>query len=143
MKNFNILSLTLAMSLTTVCGSALAQAAPSAAPATRAEVKMDAAEFKKTHVYDQVMDVWVVKSDMEPPQGMKSRAQIKAERDEFLRNNRWSENGSVWIPLKGKPRDMSTMTREQVKAETIAFTKTHRWDENTETWMLKGAKGAK
>jgi hypothetical protein len=138
MKRQSTSSLVIGLFLAAGCGSLLAQTpAPTASTVTRAEVKMETAEFKKTHVYDAVNETWMVKPGMDAPAGMKSRAQIKAERDEFLRNNRWEENSSTWVPLKGKPREMSSLTREQVKAETIAFLKTHRFDENTETWIMK------
>ncbi len=138
MKHQTTSSLAIGLLLAAGSGSLLAQTpAPAASAATRAEVKMETAEFKKTHVYDSMSETWMVKPGVDAPAGMKSRAQIKTERDEFLRNNRWEESSSTWIPLKGKPRDVSTLTRAQVKAETAAFLKTHRFDEASETWTLK------
>ena len=136
MKRSSAFSVVVGLALVPVCGSLLAQPAP-ASTTTRAEVKMERAEFVKTHTYDVANEVWVLKPGLEAPSGMKTRAQIKADRDEFLKNNRWSEQGSVWIPLKGAPRDMETMSRAQVKMETAAFLRTHRYDEQSETWMMK------
>jgi hypothetical protein len=138
MKRQSTSSLVVGLLLAAGSGSLLAQTpAPAASAATRAEVKMETAEFKKTHVYDPVTETWMVKPGVDAPAGMKSRARIKAERDEFLRNNRWEESSATWIPLKGKPRDMSTLTRAQVKAETAAFLKTHYFDEVSEVWTPK------
>jgi hypothetical protein len=97
---------------------------------------MDLAEFKKTHRWDEQSDMWVLKSGVEPPTGLKSRVEVKAERDAFLRTHRWREP-TGWEPLEQGPRDLSTLTRQQVKAETVAFMRTHRWDEEKEAWVEK------
>jgi hypothetical protein len=121
--------------------SAFAQAAdtPSAEPLTRAQVRMERAEFVKSHRWDEATGNWVLKPGFDAPMGMKTRAQVMAERDEILRNNQWDESTGTWVPLKGKPREMSTLSREQVRKETAEFVRTHRWDEETETWMIKSA----
>jgi hypothetical protein len=138
LKSKGTSSLVVGLLLAVGSGSLLAQKpTPAASATTRVEVKMEFAEFKKTHVYDPKSETWIVKPGVDAPAGIKSRAQIKAERDEFLRNNRWEESSATWIPLKGKPRDVSTLSRAQVKAETAAFLKTHRFDEDSETWTLK------
>ena len=135
MKRSSAFSVVVGLAFAPVCASVLAQPAP--ATTTRADVKMERAEFLKTHAYDAVNETWVLKPGLEAPSGMKSRAQIKAERDEFLKNNRWDEKSNDWVSLKGMPRRMDTMTREQVKMETAAFLRTHRYDEQSETWMLQ------
>lgn len=106
-------------------------ASPSAAPMTRAEIKMDTAEFLKTHRFDEAMGVWMLKSGVEPPAGVKPRAEVKAERDAFLRTNRWDTETSNWVPMKpGTTRDLATMPRAQVTAETKQFLATHTYDED-------------
>jgi len=136
MNRLQILCAVLALSGTS-CVVAQAADAASPAPLTRAQVRMERAEFVKTHRWDTATENWVLKPGFEAPAGMKSRAQVKAERDEVLRNNRWDERTSSWVPLKGKPRELSSLTREQVRAETIQFMRSHRWDEETETWVPK------
>lgn len=110
-----------------------APAAP-AAPLTRAEVKMERAEFLKTHRWDVRTDTYVLREHVTPPAGMKTRAEIKAERDDFLSKHRWEgENG--WVRIAAAPRDVSTVPREQIRAETAQFLKTHRWDEENDRWI--------
>jgi len=110
-------------------------AAETAAPLTRAQVKMERDEFLKSHTWDAGTDNWVLKPGYESPVGMKSRAEIKAERDEIMRNNRWDEASDSWIPLKSKPRDLGKMPREQMRIETRAFVRTHTWNEGTQSWL--------
>ena len=136
MKHLRMLPTLLALAMTAAGGSVYAQAAASAAaPVTRAQVKMETAEFLKTHRWDEVNENWVLKSGVEAPAGVKTRAEIKAETNQFLRNNRWDETSSSWVSLKEKPRDLSTMTRAQVRAETSRFVRTHTFDEATQTWV--------
>lgn len=125
----------------TASAPALAQPSPQAplSTITRSEVKMDLAEFRRTHMWDETTDSWVLKPEFDAPMGMKSRAQVKAERDNYLRRNRWDEATGKWVPLNPY-RDMSTLTREQVKAETAAFTRWYRWDELTDSWVPKSVK---
>ena len=123
-----------------------AQEAPdssTAAPETRAQVKMELAEFRRTHTWNPASETWTLKPGIEPPEGGKSRAQVKAERDDFLSKNKWSEVTETWIPREGPPRILSTRTRAQVKAETAQFMRTHRWDEMTESWVDKPAPAKK
>lgn len=129
------------MLATAGAGPAFAQAADVAAtePLTRAQVRMERAEFVKSHRWDEASSNWVLKPGFDAPTGMKTRAQVMAERDEILRNNQWDENTGTWVPLKAKPREMSTLSREQVRKETAEFVRTHRWDEETESWLLKSA----
>jgi hypothetical protein len=119
----------------------LAQTSPStAAPGTtRAQVKMERAEFLKSHRWDSATDTWVIRPGFEPPEGVKTRAEIKAERDEFLSKHRWDEARSDWVPRAGAPRVVSSVSRAQVKAETVQFMKTHRWDESKEEWVDRQA----
>jgi hypothetical protein len=127
----------LALAIAAAGGSVFAQAttAPAAAPVTRAQVKMETAEFLKTHRWDAADENWVLKSGVEAPAGVKTRAEIKADTNQFLRNNRWDETSSSWVSLKEKPRDLSTMTRAQVRAETSRFVRTHTFDEATQAWV--------
>jgi hypothetical protein len=119
----------------------LAQTSPStAAPGTtRAQVKMERAEFLKSHLWDPATDTWVLRPGFEPPEGVKTRVQIKAERDEFLGKNRWDDATGSWVPRAGAPRVVSSLSRAQVKAETVQFMKTHRWDESKEEWVDRPA----
>lgn len=105
-------------------------------PLSRAQVKIELSEFKRTHRYDAGKEVWVLKDEFETPIGMKSRTEIKKERDEFLRNNRWNTVQERWEPLNGVPRDLDRLPRAKVKSERDAFLKTHRFDEQTSAWVL-------
>jgi hypothetical protein len=129
--------LLLALAMACSAGTALAQnASPAqAAPLTRAQVRMDTAEFLKTHEWIDATDTWVLKSGYEPPTGVVSRATVKAQRDEFLRNNRWDDRNAVWSPRKPVPPTVSGLTRAQVRADTAAFTRTHHWDEEKSEWL--------
>ena len=100
----------------------------STAPLTRAEVKMETAEFLKTHQFDEARAVWELKPGFEPPAGVKPRAEVKAERDAFLRTHRYQEP-TGWVELKPGPRNLGTMTRAQLAAETKQFLATHTFDE--------------
>jgi hypothetical protein len=137
MKHLRMLPTLLALAITAAGGSVYAQAAAggAAAPLTRAQVKMETAEFLKTHRWDETNENWVLKSGVEAPAGVKTRAEIKAETNQFLSNNRWDENSSSWVSLKDKPRDLGTMTRAQVRADTRQFVRTHTFDEATQTWV--------
>ena len=136
-KSFGLVPLALGLLLASSVTLSNAQSAPeaSAAPLTRAQVKMERDEFLKSHTYDSATETWLVKKGFEPPVGMKTRAEIKAERDEFLRNNRYDAATETWIPLKGQPRDMGTMTRAQVREETRQFIRTHTWDDIKGVWV--------
>lgn len=126
--SLKLLPLTAAISAVLMFGTvAHAQTDAATAPLTRAEVKMSAADFLNTHRYDNEKSMWVLKSGVEPPAGVKSRAEVKAARDEFLSTHKFSgERG--WEPLKA-PRDLSKMTRAQVERETKKFLATHTFDE--------------
>lgn len=144
MKNIHMLPIVLALTLAAAGGPVLAQSATAGAtavaasvPLTRAQVKIDTAEFRRTHRWDVMSENWVLRDEFEPPEGVKSRAAVKAETVAFLRLNRWDEASNDWIPLKAKPREMSTLSRAQVRAETIAFVRTHTFDEATGTWLMK------
>ena len=106
------------------------------APLTRAAVKMETAEFLKTHRWDGAMEAWVLKPGVEPPAGVKPRADVKAERDAFLRANRYDAD-SGWVPLNPGPRDLGTMTRAQLAAETKQFLATHTFDEDKGVYIEK------
>jgi hypothetical protein len=109
-------------------------AAPSASP-TRKEVKMETAEFLKTHQWDAVNEAWVVKPDYVPPAGVRSRADVKADRDAWLKMHAWDDTKTAWVELS-QPRDMSKLSRDQVKKETKMFLKTHSYDENSNAWVV-------
>lgn len=104
-------------------------------PLSRAQVKIELSEFKRTHRYDTVKEVWVLRDEFETPAGTKSRIEIKNERDEFLRNNRWNTAQERWESLNGVPRDLDLLPRAKVKAERDAFLKTYRFDEQTSAWV--------
>ena len=116
MKIIRMLPIFLALALAAAGGSALAQnagtaatAAAAAVPVTRAQVKIDTAEFRRTHRWDVMSENWVLRDEFEAPVGVKSRAEVRAETVAFLRLNRWDEATDSWIALKTKPREMSTL----------------------------------
>lgn len=110
-------------------------AADSSAPPTREQVKMERSEFLATHRWDVASDQWVLKNNVQPPQGVRPREDVKAERDAFLRAHRWDNANSVWVPVAGQPRNLGTRSRAEVRAEAIAFTRSHRWDEGDDAWV--------
>lgn len=123
----------------------VAQTAPSpgttAAPLTRAEVKMERQEFVKTHRYDPDSETWVLKEGFEPPAGLKTRAEVKSEREAFLRTHRWNPSTEVWDSIT--PEQGQAKTREQVRGEAKQFAKTHEWDPITNTWSEKTPRRSK
>lgn len=141
------ISALLAMALTLPFGVSYAQstattnpvpsATKDAAPASRMQVKMERDEFLKTHVWQNVPGVWVLKSGVEPPVGVKSREAVKSDRDMFLSKNRWDNLTTSWIPRKEGPREMSTLSRQQVRTETAQFLKTHEFEEVQGIWVEK------
>lgn len=127
-SSMKLLPLTAAMAAALMFGTvAHAQTAAATAPETRAQVEMSAADFLKTHRYDDERGAWMLKQGVEPPAGVKSRAEVKTSRDAFLSANKFSEKKG-WEPLK-TPRDLSKMTRAQVERETKKFLTTHTYDE--------------
>ena len=118
-------------------------ASPAAAAPTREAVKMETADFLRTHRWDDDMSVWVLKSGVDAPTGVKPRAEVKAERDSFLRANRWSNETSTWVPVKGGSRDLGTMSRAQVAAETRQFLATHTFDEEKGAYVAKAPRKMK
>jgi hypothetical protein len=136
MTRFQKFILPLGLVLATSAGVAGAQSSgdASSAPLTRKEVKMDAAEFLKTHQWDAVNEAWMVKPDYMPPAGVRSRADVKADRDAWLKMHAWDGTKLAWVELQ-QPRDMSTLSRDQVKAETKMFLKTHSYDETSNAWV--------
>ena len=132
MKRFQAMPLLLSLVLASTVGVAGAQATDSS-PTTRKEVKMETAEFLKTHQWDATKEAWYMKPEFEAPTGVKPRSEVKAERDAFLRDHRWDDTKQAWEQLP-QPRDMSTLTRAQVKAETAMFLKTHSYDEGSGAW---------
>jgi len=102
-------------------------------PLTRHQVKMETAEFLKTHRYDYFQDIWTLNSGVEPPAGVRSRADVKSERDDFLRKNTWNNVNAQWTPMK-TPRDLNSLTRDQVRAENAQFQQTHTYDELDGSW---------
>jgi hypothetical protein len=136
MKSLRMLPMLLVLATAAAGGAVQAQPATVAAsaPLTRTQVKMETAEFLKSHRWDVVAENWVLKSEVEAPAG-KTRAEIRAETSQFLRTSRWDEPTGSWAPLKGQPRDLSTLTRAQIRAETAQFMRTHRFDDATQTWL--------
>lgn len=116
-----------------------AQSTPdaTAAPMSRSEVKMETAEFLRSHRWDAAADNWVLKEGFEPPAGAPSRARVRAERDVFLRANRWDAAKDVWVPLKPGPGEPQAKTRAQVAEETRQFLRTHEWNETKGAWSDK------
>jgi len=104
-------------------------ASPAASP-TREAVKMETADFLRSHRWDDDKSYWMLKSGFDAPAGVKPRAEVKAERDTFLRANRWNTETSTWVPMKSGPRDLGTMSRTQLAAETKQFLATHTFNEN-------------
>lgn len=140
MKRLKILPLLAGLSLMSSAGFVSAQAtlpAKAGESMTREQVKMDRAEFVKSHRYDEANDMWTLKDGYEAPGEMKSRAQVKADRDMFLSKNRWDFATSSFVAIGGAPRDMSTLTREQVREETKQFVDRYRYDEQGEVWVEK------
>jgi hypothetical protein len=129
MKPLTITSTLFGVALTAACALSFSQ--------TSNEIKMDLQDFKSSHRYDDVLDVWTLKPEYEPPRGMKSRAEIIAERNVFLSMNRYDAGTQNWVKIPGSPRDMSTMSRDQVKRERDAFLSNHMYDNNTSLWVLK------
>ena len=117
-------------------------ASPAAAP-TREAVKMETADFLRTHRWDDERTSWMLKSGVDAPAGVKPRAEVKAERDAFLRENRWSNETSTWVPVKGGSRDLGTMSRTQVAAETKQFLATHTFDEEKGAYVAKAPRKTK
>ena len=129
------LPLTAAMAAALMFGAtAHAQTASATAPVTRAEVKMERADFLQTHRYDDERGVWTLRAGVEPPAGVKSRAEVKAARDAYLSNNKFTARHG-WEPLKA-PRDMSKMTRAQVAAENKQYLATHTFDEEKGAYVM-------
>ena len=115
--------------------------ATSAGTGTQRPTAQQKQEFLRTHTYDHVNEVWVLKGggtdSAAPPPDVKSRAQVKAERDDFLSKNRWDNVNSRWVPIQGEPRQLSTMPRDQVKQETEQFLRTYDYDEWSGSWVPK------
>ena len=110
------------------------QTVAKAAPAPRAQVKMDRDEFLRTHRWDPLSDVWSLNPGMAPPAGVMPRADVMAARDNYLSRHRW-DAARGWRPLVSGSRNMSALPPDQVRLETRQFMRTHRWDETTEEWL--------
>ena len=105
-------------------------------PLTREQVKMDRDTFLKLMHWDELTGQWVMKSNMEPPKGVKSRSEVLAMRDDWLRMHSFDEPTGTWVTV-GAARDMSKLTREQVNMETVRFLMTYRFDEAKSEWVSK------
>lgn len=138
-----IKTIPLATAMTAALMFGVAAHAQTAASPARAEVKMDTADFLKTHRWDDNMSVWVLKSGVEAPAGVKPRAEVKAERDAFMRTHKWQNDSSTWVPIKTGPRDLGTMTRAQLAAETKQFLATHTFDEEKGVYVEKAPRKTK
>ncbi len=130
MKRLSLLTLALAATLTSFSVPGHAQGL------TREQVKMERDAFLALMRWDELTGMWVLKSGMEPPQGVKSRAEVIAMRDRFLRMNVYDDTVGTWVPLKA-PREMSTLTREQVNMETLRFLMMYRYDEQRNEWVSR------
>ena len=104
----------------------------------RTEVKMETAEFLRTHSWDPAEDAWVMNKDVMPPQGVKSRAEVIAARDKFLAENRW-DKGLGWVPVKADKGSTSPRTSEQLKMEAKQFAITHMYNEGDNNWVERNA----
>ncbi|MCW7538555.1 hypothetical protein OOT46_11950 [Aquabacterium sp. A7-Y] len=142
MRNPHLIATLLAscLALTLSPVSARTAGEDTAAGPSRVQVKMERDEFLRTHRWDDASATWVLKSGVEPPQGVKSRAEMKAERDEFLKGHRWDDRSSSWKPIGGSPPPTSTLSREQRRADTQRFMNTHRWDEQNQVWIERRSK---
>lgn len=105
-------------------------------PLTREQVKMDRETFLRLMHWDELTGQWVLKSNMEPPTGVKSRSEVLAMRDDWLRMHSFDEPTGTWVTM-GAARDMSKLTREQVNMETVRFLMTYRFDEAKSEWVSK------
>ena len=105
-------------------------------PLTREQVKMDRDTFLKLMHWDELTGQWTLKSNMEPPKGVKSRSEVLAMRDDWLRMHTFDEPTGSWVTM-GAARDMSKLTREQVNMETVRFLMTYRFDEAKSEWVSK------
>ncbi len=139
MKRSKSVALAIGLSMALTTGLASAQKADGqAGPGlTRSQVKMERDEFLKYYKWDKTLDIWSLKSGVEPPTGVKTRAEVHSERDAFLSANRWSNALSIWEPIKGAPRKMDTVPRAQVRAETQQFLRTHEWDNQLSKFVEK------
>ena len=128
---FGITTLLIAGALASFGGAAFADG-----PLTREQVKMDRDTFLALMRWDEGTGQWVLKSNMQPPAGVKSRAEVLAMRDDWLSMHRYDEPSGTWIST-GKPRDMSKLTREEVNLETVRFLMMYRFDEARSEWISK------
>ena len=142
MKNSLPLVASLGICVALVGGTASAQSPEELACAkTRAEVQKDCVAFLKTHVWNDGLGTYVLKSGAPVPEGVKTREQVVAERNKFLAANRWDDGKSAWVPIAGKPRDVSNeplecaKTRADVQKDCVQFLKTHRFDEGMGTYV--------
>ena len=103
---------------------------------TREQVKMDTATFLHLMRWDESTSMWVLKSGMEPPKGVRPRSEVLGMLDQFLRMNVYDDTIGSWVPQKA-PRDMSTLTREQVNMETQRFLMMYRYDESRSEWVSR------
>lgn len=131
------LAIGLSMALTTGLVSAQKADGQASPGLTRNQVKMERDEFLKYYRWDKTLDIWSLKSGVEPPTGVKTRAEVRGERDAFLSANRWSNTLAIWEPIKGAPRNMNSMPRAQVRAETQQFLRTHEWDNQLSKFVDK------
>ena len=137
MKRLQITPLLLSLVLASTAGLVNAQAPNPSGNATvqSNQIKMERGEFLKMYQWDPATEMWVMRTGVQAPDGLKSRAEVKAERDRFLSMNDWNDGTSRWEPISGAPRNMSTMPREKVTAQNAAFLRTHRWDELSGKWV--------
>lgn len=136
MKNFRVLSTLL--SAIVLSASSLAQAQSTKPPAESARMSafMDRDTFLAMHRWDEMTGLWVVKSDMELPKGIKPRSEVMAMMDVFMSKHQWDNANATWMPLT-EARDMSKLTREQVRMETTRFLMMYRFDESRSEWVSK------
>ena len=101
---------------------------------SRQQLKMDRAEFLRTHVWDESSEAWHLRAEFDLPEGVKSRADVRTARDSFVLSHRWDQARGGWVDRVPAAKS-STMSREQVRSDTRRFVRTHRWDETAGAWV--------
>lgn len=132
MKRFLTTPLVLAAAVVSLAQPAHAQTT------TREQVRMERDVFLSMMRWDESTGMWVLKDNMDPPQGVRSRTEVMAMRDKFMASNVYDDKTGTWTPAKS-PRDMTKLTRDQVKMETQWFLSAYRYDESRNEWVPKTA----
>lgn len=130
-----VLCLALAGSLSALPLQAATPTPDTTAGSSRQQIKMDRAEFLRSHVWDESSEAWRLRAGFEPPEGVKSRSDVRAARDTFVMTHRWDQMRGGWVDRSPAAASISAMSREQVRVDTRRFMRTHRWDEAAEAWV--------